>query len=415
MTNHFRSLSSSLVALALFGAAGCSYPMECVCDCQKGCGGMAGSGGTGAGSGGTGTSSGGQGGAGAQGGQGGEAGHGGQGGAGGQPPLWEAPQCDLVSGTPAVTFSKDSGVSFAAVSGQLPDVAYTAGLAALRTPGHLLAETSGDVLRSTDGGCTWTKIGDAGATITRLVAAGEDGAYGFSPNGSHLYRVEGATVSMLPVPAGVADIQGLGVDRADPEHIRVGDQDGGVFDSKDGGMTFSKIGVSAPNGCFYTVAFDPSDLDHVLCGTLGEGAFVTFDGGAGWTQADVPAPANAFSFAVSPVDRKRVWLRAISLVDAGKETKGLYVSSDGGETFQLALEDGGPEGFHTTNGPGMTPDVFDADVLYVTEPVDLYRVDLGQSTLEKLDPHIAYQAESIAVAPSAPPILYVGLTQEIIQ
>ncbi len=414
MTHLFRSLSLSFVVLGVLGATGCSFPIECVCDCQKGCGGGVATGGGGAGSGGTGTSSGGQGGVGGQGGQAGGAGHGGQGGAGGQPPLWEAPQCDLVSGTPAVTFSKDSGVTFAPVSGQLPDVAYTAGLAVLRTPGHILAESSGDVLRSTDGGCTWTKIGDAGATITRLVAAGEDGAYGFSPNGSHLYRVEGATVSMLPVPAGVADIQGLGVDRADPEHIRVGDQEGGVFDSKDGGMTFSKIGVSAPDGCFYTVAFDPSDLDHVLCGTLGTGAFVTFDGGAEWLQADVPAPANAFSFAVSPVDRNRVWLRAISLIDAGNETRGLFASSDGGETFELVLEDGGPEGFATTNGPAMTADVLDADILYVTNPLDLYRLDLGQSTLEKLDPSV-YQAESIALAPSAPPILYVGLTQEIVQ
>ncbi len=412
MTNLCSSLSLSLVALGVLGAMGCGYHMECACDCQKGCEPIGGT----AGSGGTGGATGGQGGTGALGGQGGGgAGHGGQGGAGGQAPLWEAPQCDLVSGTPAVTFSKDTGATFAPVTGQLPDVAYTAGLAVLRAPGHLLAETSGDVLRSTDGGCTWTKIGDAGATITRLVAAGEDGAYGFSPNGSHLYRVDGSTVSMLPVPVGVADIRGLGVDRADPEHIRVGDQEGGIFDSIDGGVTFSKIGVSAPDGCFNTVAFDPSDLDHVLCGTLSQGAFVTFDGGAGWTQADVPAPANAFSFAVSPVDGKRVWLRAIYLLDFPDEKQGLLVSSDGGETFQLTLEDGGPEGFHTTNGPAMTADVFDADVLYVTEAVDLYRVDLGQSTLEKLDPHIAYLAESIAVAPSDPPILYVGLTQEIVQ
>jgi hypothetical protein len=409
----------TFAALGVAGATGCGSK-QCICDCEKGCNPAGGT----AGSGGTGGSSGGQGGAGAQGGQGGEAGQGGQGGGGqggqggtggqggggGQPPLWEAPNCDLVSGTPAVTFSKDAGATFAPTSGQLPDIAYTTALAVLTTPGHVLAETSGDVIRSTDGGCTWTKIGDAGDIITRLVAAGESRAYGYGPGSAHLYRVDGDAVTILPPPAGVLDIRGLGVDRSNPDRLRLGEQDGTLFESSDGGLTFAPVGVPSPNGCFYTMAFDPGDLDHVLCGTLGDGVSVTFDGGATWAPGEVPLPANAFSFGVSPVDGNRVWLRAVySLSD----DKGVLISSDGGKTFAPVLVDG-QQGFSTYNGPPLTPDVLDADVVYFPTPLDLYRFDVGQNLLETLDPHPFYQTESVAVAPSAPPIVYVGLTQEII-
>lgn len=321
--------------------------------------------------------------------------------------MWDPPACDSVSGTAAVTFSKDSGTTFAPISGQLPNVSYTAGLVALNTAGHLVAENSGDVLRSTDAGCTWTKIGDAPTTITRLVAAGTSRAYGYSPNAGSFYRVDADVVTVLTSP--VAQIMAAGVDRSNPDRVRIGDKDGKIWESKDGGQTFNSLSAGLPDGCFYTMAFDPNDLDHALCGTLGSGVSVTFNGGAQWDTTNIPGPTNGFSMAVSPVLGKRVWLRAVYSVD---DTKGVLVSDDGGLTWSPALVDG-QQGFATTNGPVLIPDIANADVVYIPHPTDLYRFDLSQNKVELLDPHF-YQAEAVTIAPASPPILYVGLTQEII-
>ncbi len=97
----------------------------------------------------------------------------------------------------------------------------------------LLAEHGGTILPSTDAGCTWEPIGSSGAGLT-LLPGGPSTAFRYHDNGAGLVRVDGEEIVGLPAPA--ANILGLGVAPRDGAHLRLGDADGGLWESCDGGF-----------------------------------------------------------------------------------------------------------------------------------------------------------------------------------
>lgn len=385
-----------------------------------GTGGSGGSGGSGAtgGSGGTGATgaTGGSGGTGATGGSGGAGGTGTGGtGTGGGPTEWTAPACQSVTGTSAVTFTLDEGATLAPTPGQLSGIGYTWGLAALDTPNTLLAEHQGHLLRSEDAGCSWTEIATLAGGIFKLTAAPGGRAYAWVDNGAAFYRIDGDGVHPLDTPAD--NIVGLGVAPGDGLHVRIGDANGNLHDSDDGGATWSKQGTSpAQGGNFiaYRFAFDPADLDHVLFGQSVDGSSVSFDGGATWTKsAGLGSSANAFSLVVSPVDGDLVWAESLEL---GPDVRHLYRSTDGGATFDVVVTESAE--VDLINGTLLAPHTADPDILYFVfgtgyadYGTDLYRYDHATGAVTKT--HNDYdEVSSIVASPADPSVLYLGLTVE---
>src|SRR5512138_650025 len=80
------------------------------------------------------------------------------------------PPCAMITGTPAVTFTRDNGATLTPTSDQLSGIGYTYGLAALDTPATLMAWYRNDLLVSEDHGCSW-----------RVVASFNDDAPDFPP------------------------------------------------------------------------------------------------------------------------------------------------------------------------------------------------------------------------------------------
>jgi hypothetical protein len=195
----------------------------------------------------------------------------------GAPVTWVPPDCRSVTGTGAVTFSGDQGATLAPMDQTITPVTYTFGLVALGKPGAMLAGSGEEILASADAGCSWHSIGPAGGGNTpavRLVAAGETRAYAFGDNDSVLVRVDDEVISKLTSPAGVNGIVGLGVDPQDPDHVRLGDSSGQLWDSIDAGEQWTPAGVPAigPDVLAYRAAFDPQDLDHALFGSRRRGS-----------------------------------------------------------------------------------------------------------------------------------------------
>ncbi len=360
------------------------------------------------------TSSGGTGGATSSGGTGGAGGTTSSGGTGGAAE-WAVPACTSITGTDAVTFTLDEGANLAPTQGVLQGIGYTYGLAALDTPNTLLAEHKGDLLRSEDAGCTWTKTGQLSGGLFRLQAAQGGLAYAWEENGAAFYRVEDGTPKPLSTPA--QNIVGLGVDPKDGLHLRVGDSTGALHDSVDGGETWTKKGgVPVQGGTLgYRYAFDPADLDHALFGQSTDGAWVTKDGGASWAASKGLGAngANAFSLVVSPVDGALVWAESLEI---GPDTRHIYRSTDGGETFDVVVTESAE--VTLINGTLLAPHPTNADVLYFVfgsnyadYGTDLYRYDHASSKVTKT--HNAYdEVSSIVASPADPKVLYLGLTVE---
>ncbi len=322
-----------------------------------------------------------------------------------------------------MTFTRDGGETLAPVAEALSGIGYTYGLAALDTPGVLLAWHKRDLITSTDHGCSWRLVAsfDDFDFPPRIEAAKGGRAYAWSDNRSFLLRYDSKGATRLTQPVAFV---GLGVDRANADHIRGGGADGAIWDSVDGGATWSEIGRLRGDIdpiIYYRFAFDPADLDHIVAGTMVAGAYYSFDGGRNWRRASLgTGRANVFNLVISPADEKTVWAMGLDLVenDANVPSEGrhIYRSEDRGATFH-AVVDQSPS-VVLINGPIMAAHPTLPGVLYFVfgtyfqnYGTDLYRYDHSRHALTTT--HNGYDGiNAIAFSPSRPNLMYLGLAVE---
>ena len=345
----------------------------------------------------------------------------GSGGGGAQ--VWTTPTCTSISGAAAVTFSLDEGATLTPTTQALQGTGYTYGLVALDAPNTLLAEHKGQLLRSTDAGCTWSVVGAASAPLTLRAAPGGL-AYAFQDNSSPLYRVEGTTVTKLMAP--VDGILGLDADPSKGTHLRLGDAFGGLWDSTDSGATWMPTGVQAPVGSgplVYRYAFDPKAIDHVVVGSAVSGAHVSTDGGMSWkTSTGLGAHSvNVFSVVISPKDSNVVWAQGIDLDhsnDPGSAGRTIWRSIDGGLSFtavvtqtpEITLRNQELLAAHPTD-PGVLYFVF--GTYFQGHGTDIYRYD--QATGKVTTTHNTYNdVSALAFSPTDAKVMYLGLTSEVV-
>lgn len=321
-------------------------------------------------------------------------------------------------GTGAVTFSHDEGATLAPMDQVITPVTYTFGLVTLGEPGAMLAGSGEQILASDDAGCTWHSIGEAGGGNTpavRLVAAGETRAYGFGDNDGVLVRVDDEVITKLGAP--VVDIVGLGVDPEDPDHVRIGDFGGQLWDSTDAGVKFSPVGVSVVDAAAYRFAFDPNDVDHILVGALGEGVLTSLDGGATWQAATGlgSGHVNGFNVVVSPADGDVVWVEGLDLDDPNDATsRHIWRSDDGGLSFAVAVDS---DDATLYNGNHLFAHPTETDVLYFVfgsnfqgYGTDIYRYDHAGGTITTT--HHMWHDTVLAFLPGDPTWMYLGLSIE---
>lgn len=339
----------------------------------------------------------------------------------GEPVTWQPPNCDSVTGTGAVTFSHDQGATLAPMDQMIHPVHYTFGLVALGKPGAMLAGSGEVLLASSDAGCSWHEIGPGAGPNTpamRLRAAGDTRAYAFGDNDSVIVRVDDEVITKLSSPADKEGIIGLGVDPADPDHVRIGDTAGRLWDSKNAGVSWSPLGVAAfADSLGYRVAFDPGDIDHVVFGALGVGVLVSHDGGAAWDSAAGlgPGQANGFNVVVSPAAGDVVWVEGLDLADPNEQThRHIWRSEDGGLNFTAVVDS---DEATLYNGNHMFAHPTDPEVLYFVYGsnfgnygTDLFRYDHAKDEISLT--HSAWHDTIVEFLPGDPSWMYLGLSIE---
>jgi len=339
----------------------------------------------------------------------------------GEPVIWQPPSCASVTGTGAVSFSADQGATLAPMDQMIVPVTYTFGLVALGKPGAMLAGSGNKLLASSDAGCSWHEIGAGtgpNSPALRLRAAGDTRAYAYGDNDVVIVRVDDEVITKLSSPAGQEGIIGLGVDPNDPDHLRIGDAAGRLWDSPDAGLSWAPIGVAAfVDSLGYRVAFDPQDLDHVLFGALGVGVRVSQDGGKGWKGATGlgAGQANGFNLVVAPSAGNVVWLEGLDLADPNEATsRHIWRSEDGGLSF-VAVVDSADATLY--NGNHLFPHPTDANVLYFVfgsnygnYGTDLFRYDHAQAKITLT--HNKWHDTVVEFLPGDPSWMYLGLSIE---
>lgn len=339
----------------------------------------------------------------------------------GEPVTWQPPDCAAVTGTGAVSFSHDQGASLAPMDQVITPVHYTFGLVALGKPGAMLAGSGQKLLASADAGCSWHEIGAGtgpNSPALRLRAAGYTRAYAFGDNDVVIVRIDDEVITKLSSPAGQEGIIGLGVDPGDPDHLRIGDTAGRLWDSTDAGVGWAPLGVAAfADSLGYRVAFDPQDLDHVLFGALGVGVRVSLDGGTSWKGATGLGPdkANGFNLVVAPAAGDVVWVEGLDLADPNEATsRHIWRSEDGGLSFEAVVDSADATLY---NGNHLFPHPSDPNVLYFVfgsnfgnYGTDLYRYDHAQGAITLT--HNMWHDTVVEFLPGDPSWMYLGLSIE---
>lgn len=129
--------------------------------------------------------------------------------------------------------------------------------------------------------------------------------------------------------------------------IYAGTAGGGVWKSNDGGTTFNSIFDDYCQS-IGVVTLDPNDPDNTIyVGTgetwtrnsvsVGDGMYKSVDGGSNWTKMGFDKSERITSIVVNPKNSKEIFVGVLGALWGDSEERGVYKTSDGGETWNKIL------------------------------------------------------------------------------
>lgn len=183
----------------------------------------------------------------------------------------------------------------------------------------------------------------AGPIPPRAVAAALEQA---ASEGVAVTAGPGSWVNQGPLNIG-GRLTSLAVDPNDVNHIWVGAAAGGVFDSRDAGMTWTARFDAQNTLTIGAIATHPTNSNIVYVGTGedngggfsydGDGVYKTTDGGLTWQNMGLAATRRIGKIAVDPTNGDRLFVAAGGNWFDRDENRGIYRSTDGGTSWQKVL------------------------------------------------------------------------------
>jgi photosystem II stability/assembly factor-like uncharacterized protein len=187
-----------------------------------------------------------------------------------------------------------------------------------------------------------------------------------------------ATSSWNP---GVGRITGFTVDPADPMHIIVGAQTGGVWKTSNGGQTWTPLCDYFSNMAVYATAIHPQFKNVYFFGSDGGRIYRSEDGGSTWQQMGSAGNSLINKIVIDPINT--------DIIYACSQWSGIYRSENAGQNWQrIANDDAGFDvvfhpvesdvlyasgnGFHkSTDGGKSFKSVLPRQALTILEPTTL--------------------------------------------
>ena len=133
----------------------------------------------------------------------------------------------------------------------------------------------------------------------------------------------------------------------DPEIIYLGAASGGVWKTENGGADWKPVFDDQPIQNIGAIAIQQSNPSVVWVGTgegnprnslnIGEGIFKTLDGGKTWKRMGLEKTRNIHRVIIDPTDPNTVYVGAIGNPYATHPERGIYKTTDGGETWNRIL------------------------------------------------------------------------------
>ncbi len=161
---------------------------------------------------------------------------------------------------------------------------------------------------------------------------------------------------------------------SDWAHVVVASASGGVFKSKNGGITWDAIFDQYAAASIGDVKINQTNPDIIWVGTgeecgrnsaaWGDGVYKSTDGGATFENVGLADTFNIGKIALHPKDVNTVYVAAIGNIYGPVGSRGLFKTTDGGKTWNK-LTDGLPND-PQTGAIDMVMDPSNPDILYVS-------------------------------------------------
>ena len=173
-------------------------------------------------------------------------------------------------------------------------------------------------------------------------------------------------------PAAVSGrISAIDAVHSDPNHIVIGAATGGVWISKNGGLTWTPVFDNQPVASIGAVAINQSNPDVIWVGTgegnvrnstsIGGGVFKSLDGGKTWKLMGLVDSERINRIALHPRDPDVAYVAALGTLWSENPERGIFKTSDGGRTWTRILYVD-----ERTGGTDIKMDPFNPDKLYAS-------------------------------------------------
>jgi len=133
----------------------------------------------------------------------------------------------------------------------------------------------------------------------------------------------------------------------EPNHFYFGSVDGGVWETHDAGRTWKPIFDQQPVGSIGAIAVATSDPKVIYVGSgeadmrsnigFGNGMYKSTDGGQSWTHIGLTDSQQIGAVLVDHKDANTVYVAALGHAYAANAERGVFKSSDGGQTWKKIL------------------------------------------------------------------------------
>jgi photosystem II stability/assembly factor-like uncharacterized protein len=173
-------------------------------------------------------------------------------------------------------------------------------------------------------------------------------------------------------PAAVSGrISAIDAVSSDPNRIVVGAATGGVWMSKNGGLTWKPVFDEQPVASIGAVAINQANPDVIWVGTgegntrnstsIGGGLFKSIDGGRTWALTGLADSERINRIALHPTDPDTAYVAALGTLWSENEERGVFKTTDGGKTWTKILYANA-----RTGGTDVKIDPFNPEKIYAS-------------------------------------------------
>lgn len=166
-----------------------------------------------------------------------------------------------------------------------------------------------------------------------------------APTTAHLDGIAPRTIGPATMSGRIVD---LAVVESDPSTVFVASSTGGLWQTDNGGLTWTDIFRDEGTHSIGDVAIHQANPDIIWVGTgerasrqsssWGDGVYRSLDGGATWTNMGLTDSKHIGRIRLHPDNPDVVYVAAMGHLWGPNAERGLYRSSDAGETWERILE-----------------------------------------------------------------------------